>query len=224
MNEFRPTWSPDGKRILFASDRNVLSELYMKGVDGLTNEQLTARSTQMLEPSDWSPDGRYAAIEMADPKDEYNRRGIAVLSFADGKITPFIETPFRDVAPMFSPDQHWLTYVSNESGKFELYAVPFPDRGEKRQLTSGGINDYAWRRDGKEIVVVSGGSFSAIPFDGVTFGTPQPLFKPDGQVIAFDVARDGRLIVATAGVCAPLPWFGAAGRTDATSNCIRLGA
>ena len=74
-----------------------------------------------------------------------------------GKLQPraLLQTNFDEESGQFSPDGHWLAYDSNESGKYEIYATPFPGPGGKRQISVGGGRNPIWRPDGKELFYAS---------------------------------------------------------------------
>ena len=73
----------------------------------------------------------------------------------DRKPFPFLQTEFNETSAQFSPDGKWLAYASDESGRFEIYAAPFPEPGGKFQISSSGGIHPRWRRDGREIFYVA---------------------------------------------------------------------
>ena len=64
---------------------------------------------------------------------------------------PFLITPFAERTPAFSPDGRWVTYYSNESGRYEVYVRPFPGPGGKWQISTGGGRFPSWSPNGKEL-------------------------------------------------------------------------
>ena len=68
-----------------------------------------------------------------------------------GKPEVFLKTPFQERSPMFSPDGRWLAYMSNESGRYEVYVEAFPHKGSKRQVSTDGGTLPAWSRKGNEL-------------------------------------------------------------------------
>src|SRR6266478_849841 len=70
---------------------------------------------------------------------------------APAKPFPWLATPFSESHPKFSPDGLWVAYVSDESGRREIYAAPFPGPGQRRLISNGGGTYPRWRPDGKEI-------------------------------------------------------------------------
>jgi len=110
---------------------------------------------------------------------------------------------FTETDPQFSPDGRWVAYASNESGRFEIYAAPFPGPGGKRQIsTSRGLLPR-WRQDGRELFYISDGQLTAtevsVKGDTLEVGATHTLF---GQINTnagyfYDVSADGQRILAT---------------------------
>jgi eukaryotic-like serine/threonine-protein kinase len=174
MEEWSPVWAPDGSRIAYASNRTGYGVIHVKGVDGLSREvPLFERTSSDTHPTDWSPDGRFL---LADVRTE--QKGDIWLVPLDGeeKPVPFIESDFHEFGARFSPDGRWVAFVSEESGRPELYAVTFPDRRVKKQLTSGGVWGFRWQRDGRSITFVQPGrTLMSISVDGDSFGVARPI-------------------------------------------------
>jgi Tol biopolymer transport system component len=97
------------------------------------------------------------------------------------------------LAAQFSPDMRWVSYSSNESGRQEVYIVPFHGAGKWEVSTSGGFSPE-WRTDGKELFYLGlNGSLMAVPVateaGELKLGTPQPLFRTN--TVSYDVASGG---------------------------------
>jgi Tol biopolymer transport system component len=132
-------------------------------------------------------------------------RDIWVLSIADRKAQPFLRTPFVEGAPEFSPDGRWMAYVSNESGRFEIYVQPYPGPGGKWQISTDGGAEPVWNRNGRELFFRSGTKMMAVDIStqpAFSAGTPKMLF--DKQYVStpipqtfryFDVSPDGQRFV-----------------------------
>jgi Tol biopolymer transport system component len=129
-------------------------------------------------------------------------RDIGVLRLSDRKVEPFLATPFNEGAPQFSPDGRWLAYVSNESGRYEIYVQPYPGPGAKSQISTDGGGEPLWNPDGRELFYRSGNkmmvveitaqpSFSAgkpkVLFAGPYQTSPNPVPSPN-----YDVSPDGQ--------------------------------
>jgi Tol biopolymer transport system component len=197
-----PIWSPDGTRVVFASNRNGPYDLYQKPANGSGNEEVLLQSADFKRPNSWSPDGRFILYWAGQ-----NNGDLMVLPLTgDRKPFPFLSTPFNEQQGVFSPDGKWLAYQSDESDRFEIYVRPFPGPGGQSQVSIGGGHSPRWRADGKELyyvapdlklmaakVVVQGSAF--------TVGTPESLFQTHINQATnrqqYDVARDGRFLILT---------------------------
>ncbi len=154
-----PTWSPDGRTIVFHSNRTGNFDLYRKPVDGSRSEELLWADSLVKTPGTFSPDGKYLAYTAAgDPK---TGTEIWILPDPLGREkggAPGAPKPYRFMptmsgknTPEFSPRGGWLAYESDESGKNEVYVAPFPGPGSRRQVSSAGGHATHWRPDGKEL-------------------------------------------------------------------------
>ena len=148
-----PVWSPDGKQIVFYSARNGNFDLFSKPADGSAEERPLLVTPQGKAPQDWSSDGRFVLYATQDPK---TASDLWVLPLS-GDRKPFrvVQTPFDEVQGQFSPDARWVAYASNETGRYEVYARPFPGAGGKWQVSTGGGIYPRWRHDGKELFYIA---------------------------------------------------------------------
>jgi eukaryotic-like serine/threonine-protein kinase len=193
-----PTWSPDGSRIVFTSNRSGVYELYQKPSSGASNEELLYKSTEGKGPNSWSPDGKFLIYySLGQPT---HLRLLAVDGPADRKPVPLVDPQFSSVTGRFSPDGRWIAYSSNESGKNEISVRSFDAAGGSAGnpviVTSGGGRTPLWRGDGKELFYIGpDGMATALEVKaGTAFqtGVPKALFKvPDG-LLFWDVAPDGK--------------------------------
>jgi hypothetical protein len=153
-------------------------------------------------PESWSSDGRFL-LYMTSPRGSTPDIWVLPL-FGDRKPFPFIEEPFFELAGQFSPDGRWVAYNSNETGRSEVYVVPFPGPGGKTRISTAGGDNARWRRDGKEIFYLERNTLmaAAVTANGSRFEvrTVQRLFEVptvDGYW-PYDVSPDGqRLLVNT---------------------------
>jgi len=158
-------------------------------------EQLTMGQNTQL-PFSWSPDGRTLAlvertraagldINVISPDGERNPR-------------PFLQTPFNEDNPVFSPDGRWLAYQSDESGHYEVYLRPFPSAEGKRQVSTGGGIAPVWNPSGDELFYISDDKMMAVDvrMEGVLeLGEPRVLFEQTLATANYDVTPDGQRFV-----------------------------
>src|SRR5262249_54904059 len=111
-------------------------------------DELIARVT------DWSWDGRYLAVDVHGPGQKTGDDiWIVPVSGEDGeKPHPFLASDYDEWIPTFSPDGKWLSYVSTESGRRELYVTPFPGPGSPSQVSVGGTGGGFFSGKGLEIL------------------------------------------------------------------------
>jgi dipeptidyl aminopeptidase/acylaminoacyl peptidase len=151
-NDVNPIWSPDGSRIVFASNRKGSGDLYQKPTSGTAEEKLLLSTPLGKQAADWSPDGRFLLYRTQDLKTRYD---IWALPLDEGQ-KPFavVQTSFDERDAQFSPDGKWIAYESDESGRFEIYLQPFPGPGAKWPVSRNGGAQVRWRSDAKELFYV----------------------------------------------------------------------
>jgi dipeptidyl aminopeptidase/acylaminoacyl peptidase len=116
-------------------------------------------------------------------------------------LRPFLQTSFNETNPEFSPNGRWVAYESDETGRKEVYVLPFPGHGRKWRIsTDGGIRPL-WARDGRELFYLNGDAMMGVTIDNSpSFSPAHPrlLFRKTsefGQPYAYDVAPDGRFLM-----------------------------
>ncbi len=175
-----PLWTPDGSRIVFTSNRSGYSDIYWKPSNGGAKEELLYASAANKYADDISPDGRYLLFENQYVGGQHIQLWVLPLS---GELKPwlYLQSDFDLAHAAFSPDGRWVTYVSPESGRSEAYVQSFPQPGVKFQISNGGADSPAWRRDGRELFYIGpGDKITAVGIEpGATLrpGIPQPLFQ-----------------------------------------------
>jgi len=197
-NDFAPVWSPDDSLIVFGSARKGPGDLYQNLAAGTGADEALLASDAVKAPTDWSQDGRFIAFQMNDPKTK-TRSDLWLFSVSDRKATPFLQTEFNERQAKFSPDGRWMAYMSDESGKEEIYVQPFPGPGGKGQVSTAGGRYPTWRRDGKELIYLEPpNKLMAVEVrtePAFAAGIPKLLFEPRLKPILerqFDVSSDGQ--------------------------------
>jgi Tol biopolymer transport system component len=185
-----PTWSPDGSRIIFTSNRAGQYDLYQKASNATGDEELIYKSGEGKGPTGWSADGRLLVYyTLGQPTH------VMLFSLADRKPTPLIDTKFNSITARFSPDGRWIAYTSNESGRNEVSVRPSDLSSGPVVVTKGGGRTPLWRGDGKEMFYLAqDGTVMATDVNttaGFKTGTAKPLFKVPPGVVFWDVSPDG---------------------------------
>jgi len=149
-DDLYPAWSPDSRQVAFCSTRGGSQEdIYIKPVGGGSSEQLVLSDEGNKEPDRWSADGRYILFDYTGKKTKATDIWALPL-FGDRKPFPVVQTPGVDYYGMFSADGKWVAYDSDESGRAEIYVVPFPGPGGKWQVSTNGATVPFWP-PGKEL-------------------------------------------------------------------------
>ncbi len=195
-----PIWTPDGRRVTYSSTRaGRPRENFWKPADGSGAEQLLFESNAHPHVSSWSPDGRALLYTEYGPATQGDLWACA-LEGSRTSCRPLLRTPANERAPRFAPDGRWLAYVSDESGRDEVYVQPFPGPGGRWQISYSGGNEPVWSRDGRELFYRDGEKMMAVPVTtqpAFSAGSPRPLFEGDyvatrrGEA-AYDISPDGR--------------------------------
>ncbi len=196
-----PMWTPDGTRVAVRSSREgPPGGIFWQMADGSGGAQrlTTAVAPSADTPMSFSPDGQLVAFFRSDPK---TQRDIWVGSVKDQKRSLFLGTPATEGAPRFSPDGRFIAYVSDESGRPEIYAQPFPGPGGKWQISTDGGIEPLWNPNGRELFYRSGNRMMAVPVMTQPFSAGRPAMLFEGDYLAspfpqtgvtYDVTRDGQ--------------------------------
>lgn len=205
-------WSPDAQRVVFASMKRGVYDLYSRSASDRDAEQMLLSSPDNKSVSDWSSDGRFLLFRSVDPVTGHDLWALPL----DQPATafPVVRTKFTEGFGQFSPDGRWIAYQSNESGRYEVYAQPFPGPGTQVPISTAGGSQPRWGPDGRELFYLGlDRRLMAVPIrptadgKGLEVGAPQPLFTApvaepvplqSGYVLAYDVSPDGqRFLVNT---------------------------
>ncbi|HUR36999.1 MAG TPA: protein kinase [Terriglobales bacterium] len=152
-----PVWTPDGRWITYTSGQTGGSpNLYWSRSDGTGEAQRLTESKHTQFPGGWHPSGKFLAFTQSDPKTAVDimilpMEGDDKSGWKPGKPTVFLNGPFAEFWPSFSPDGRWLAYSSNETGRNEIYVRPFPAGEGKWQVSSEGGQHATWSKNGKEL-------------------------------------------------------------------------
>jgi len=214
-----PTWTPDDHSVTYYSTAETNgrnSSLWTKRADGSAQAalQFGEKDRDVVE-SLWSPDGKWLVFRTS----VYGPGSgdiFAIRPGVDSSPIPLAATKFFEVSPDFSPDGRWLVYSSNETGRGEIYVVPFPNAGSaKWPISTGGGSEPRWSHHGAEIFYRDGsGNMVSVPVKTAptfSFGAPKTLFPARqfvsslGQHRQYDVSPDDRRFMMIRAVGSPVP-------------------
>ncbi|MFC1553363.1 protein kinase [candidate division KSB1 bacterium] len=190
-----PVMDTGGKRLVFASDREGIYNIYAKPVDGSEEAVLLLENEIQQFPVSFSPDGKHLAFYELD---QFAQRNISIYSFEDSTTRQFLGQTHNEYSPMFSPNGKWIAYVSNESGREEVYVQPFPGPGGKHKISNNGGREPVWSRNGLELFYREGNKMMAASVEArSTFKADAPKKLFEGKyysypyVPTYDVHPDG---------------------------------
>lgn len=206
-----PLWSPDGSQIVF--QREEVGTFYRKAVrgDSPAAPMLSLKGSWAM--SDWSPDGRMIAMENQGA----SGWNIWILPVQDQpKPYAFLAAPHNELYGTFSSDGHWLSFISDQSGRSELYVVPFPGRGKEEQISTDEAVYGGWVPDQQELayvtaadkltivkvhardkrrlllakpeIMLGGRSFPEFALSAAMGATAPDFFSPDGKRLLLPIA------------------------------------
>lgn len=198
-----PVWSPDGRQIVFSSNRTGVYDLYRKFVDGTRDEEVLLRSKEGKFATSWAGDGRFLLYTAVHPE---TGSDIWVLPLNGTRSPmPFLATRFQESEAQVSPDGKWVAYQSDESGANEIYvrSIRFNSEGTAVEVgastaISGGRGTFPrWRGDSRELVYRGGdGLLVAVELSAgptMQVGEFKRLEVPAGD--GWDYTRDGKHIL-----------------------------
>jgi Tol biopolymer transport system component len=200
-----PIWSPDGRYILYQAPGGI----FWTRSDGSGKPQPLTQSKNLQLPWSFTPDGKRLAFYEFNPEASRDIWTVAVendgTGLRAGKPEPFLQTPFDQRHPSFSPDGRWLAYASNESGSYQVYVRAFPDKGGKWQISNGGGVYPVWSRNGHDLFFRTEDSqimVAGYTVNGESFVADKPRVWSEKKIANvglqanYDLAPDGKRIVA----------------------------
>ncbi|MGH7516132.1 MAG: protein kinase domain-containing protein [Gemmatimonadales bacterium] len=210
-SHFRPSWSANGRSLIYIADGGGGSGLpTLSRADGTGPPRVLLSSPYNFGQAIESRDGRWLVLRRA--LNESGGGDIYTVKTGDTTLVPLLTSPARESSPALSPDGRWLAYSSDESGTPEVYVRPFPDVASARwQVSLSGGTAPKWAHSGRELFYISGRQemVSTPVRPGPTFsaGEPRVLFPAgsyglNGTFQMYDVTPDDRRFIMVRGVAA----------------------
>jgi len=197
-DDWQPIWARDGEHILFGSYRDGPLDLYQRPASGATGDSVVIASEVQKDPSDWSRDG---GTVLFNENTAEGRGDVVAVTIGTGTRTPIAATGAVEQRGRFSPDDRWVAYTSDESGRVQVYVQPFPATGAKWQVTVDGGGEPRWRGDGRELYYLEPDrGIMAVPVETTReFRSGTPVLVVPSRVAvtgagaaSFDATQDGR--------------------------------
>ena len=197
-----PVWAPDGDSVAFSSYRAGNTDILLRRADAGSDETTLAAMPTSERVSDWSHDGQYILYSLQHPRNGHDLWYLKRNADGRWESYPLLETSFNEKCPKLSPDGRFVAYLSDESGRNELYVRPFPTGGRKWPISSGGAAQIRWSRRSGELFYTEAHTLIAVgarTMPEFAVGATTRLFSHAGFTDVadsnYDVSADGQRVL-----------------------------
>jgi Tol biopolymer transport system component len=209
-NKYYPTWTPDGTRLVHSDGSGAENRLLTTPADGSGGSVVMLELGPRRYATSWTADGLTLAYHVGPAGTPTNSRDLWTLTVdgAEPSLSPFVQTPFSERGALFSPNGRWVAYVSDKSGRDDIYLRPFPGPGVEVTISVGGGQEPVWAPSGNELYYRRDQELMVVSVtetgSSLSVGTPRPLFDDPfmrdvggaaGGVSNYDIAPDGETFV-----------------------------
>jgi serine/threonine-protein kinase len=193
-----PSWTPDGNWITYSSNRSGVANIYLQGADGLGEVKQLFASEYSQYGDSWSDDGTLFAFSESHP---ITNRDIWIYTTRDSIASPFLNQQYQEHSPAISPDGDWVAYVSNKTGRDEVYLTPYPGPVRPEPVSSQGGLAPIWAPNGRELFYREGNRMMVVSVEtkpSLTLGRPNLMFvsnyihNPWDWIPYYDIHPDGK--------------------------------
>jgi serine/threonine-protein kinase len=160
--EILPVWSPDGTEVAYGSYRAGNIDIFARKADAGTEEKALTKAVHDERVSDWSRDGRHILYSVRHPQTGLDLWRLERNTKGDWEPHPFLQTASNETTPKFSQDGRYVAYLSDESGRREVYVRPFAEGSAKWVVSNGGATQLRWSRSGRELFYTQGGALFSV--------------------------------------------------------------
>ncbi len=193
-------WSSSGREVTFNSTREGYYDIYTQSLEGTGEPRLLMATPLAQRPYDWSPDGKHLLYTVQDTENGPDLWRLERKQDGSGFDSMlFLQTPFTETQPRFSPDGRFVVYQSDKSGRNEIYVRTFPDGENDWPVSANGGVWPRWSHNGEELFYVEGDTLvtTAVSTEPTfTTGTITPLFQHASLAgPGYDVSADGQRFV-----------------------------
>ena len=164
-------WMPDGSRLVVSRQAGSQSNLFSQRVDGTGETEQLTRGGHSPFVDLVTKDGRTVVYSDSDPGTNTGYDLWTVDLNGDRQPRPLVRTPALDAGGRLDPDEHWLSYATNDSGRDEVKVTPFPSGGLRKQASTDSGREGIWAANGRELFYRKGDQVLAVAVEPGAPGT-----------------------------------------------------